>query len=124
MATLLLHDTPKIEAHELVSKLISYGRSDSYAEEIHSKFRWRLSQFHQLCDEHARKLEARAADYAEMESLRYRVRQLTSMLKQFDADGDYKLTIHELARAFRALGLPKREGVKSTWTSRCSARST
>ena len=31
---------------------------------------------------------------------------------QFDADGDGKLDIHELARAFRALGLPKRDGDK------------
>ena len=30
----------------------------------------------------------------------------------FDADGDGKLDIHEFARAFRALGLPKRNGDK------------
>ena len=31
---------------------------------------------------------------------------------QFDVDGDGKLTIHEFARAFRALGLEKRCGKK------------
>ena len=29
-----------------------------------------------------------------------------------DADGDGKLDIYEIARAFRALGLPKRDGSK------------
>ena len=31
---------------------------------------------------------------------------------QFDADGDGKLDIYEIARAFRAMGLPKRDGSK------------
>jgi len=35
---------------------------------------------------------------------------MSKVFKQFDADGDGKLTIHEFARAFRALGLPKRNG--------------
>jgi len=30
----------------------------------------------------------------------------------FDSDGDGKLDIYELARAFRALGMPKRDGTK------------
>ena len=31
---------------------------------------------------------------------------------QFDADGDGKLDIYEIARVFRAMGLPKRDGTK------------
>ena len=34
------------------------------------------------------------------------------IFKDFDADGDGKLDIYELARAFRAMGLPKRDGSK------------
>ena len=38
---------------------------------------------------------------------------MSKVFKQFDADGDGKLDIYELARAFRALGLEKRSGEKS-----------
>jgi Ca2+-binding EF-hand superfamily protein len=37
---------------------------------------------------------------------------MSKVFKQFDADGDGKLDIYELARAFRALGLEKRSGEK------------
>merc|ERR1711959_213308 len=37
---------------------------------------------------------------------------MSKVFKQFDSDGDGKLSIHEFARAFRALGLPKRDGEK------------
>ena len=37
---------------------------------------------------------------------------MSKVFKQFDYDGDGKLTIHEFGRAFRALGLPKRDGTK------------
>ena len=37
---------------------------------------------------------------------------MAKVFKQFDADGDGKLDIYELARGFRALGLPKRDGAK------------
>ena len=37
---------------------------------------------------------------------------MSKVFKQFDTDGDAKLTIEEFARAFRALGLPKRDGTK------------
>ena len=37
---------------------------------------------------------------------------MSKVFKQFDADGDGELDIHEFARAFRALGLPKRGGAK------------
>ena len=38
---------------------------------------------------------------------------MAKVFKQFDADGDGKLDIYELARAFRAIGLEKRDGEKS-----------
>ena len=34
------------------------------------------------------------------------------IFKDFDADGDGKLDIYEIARAFRAMGLKKRDGAK------------
>ena len=37
---------------------------------------------------------------------------MKEIFAQFDADGDGKLDIYEIARAFRALGLPKRDGEK------------
>ena len=37
---------------------------------------------------------------------------MSKVFKQFDADGDSKLDIYELARAFRAIGLEKRSGEK------------
>lgn len=37
---------------------------------------------------------------------------MEKVFMQFDVDGDGKLTINELARAFRALGLKKRDGAK------------
>ena len=37
---------------------------------------------------------------------------MAKVFKQFDADGDGKLDIYELARAFRAIGLTKRNGDK------------
>merc|ERR1712196_572358 len=37
---------------------------------------------------------------------------LSKVFKKFDVDGDGKLTIGELSRAFRALGLQKRSGAK------------
>merc|ERR1712196_681765 len=37
---------------------------------------------------------------------------MKEIFAQFDADGDGKLDIYEIARAFRALGLPKRDGTK------------
>merc|ERR1712072_268371 len=37
---------------------------------------------------------------------------MAELFIQFDVDGDGKLTIHEMARAFRALGLEKRAGEK------------
>ena len=40
---------------------------------------------------------------------RYDMKQIFG---QFDADGDGKLDIYEIARAFRAMGLPKRDGTK------------
>ena len=38
---------------------------------------------------------------------------MKALFVQFDADGDGKLDIYEIARAFRALGLEKRSGEKS-----------
>merc|ERR1719424_1666141 len=37
---------------------------------------------------------------------------MKAIFAQFDADGDGKLDIYEIARAFRAFGLPKRDGSK------------
>ena len=37
---------------------------------------------------------------------------MKALFAQFDADGDGKLDIYEIARAFRAMGLPKRDGTK------------
>ena len=37
---------------------------------------------------------------------------MKAIFAQFDADGDGKLDIYEIARAFRAMGLPKRDGTK------------
>merc|ERR1719157_544662 len=37
---------------------------------------------------------------------------IKEIFAQFDADGDGKLDIYEIARAFRAFGLPKRDGSK------------
>ena len=37
---------------------------------------------------------------------------MKEIFAQFDADGDGKLDIYEIARAFRAMGLPKRDGSK------------
>ena len=37
---------------------------------------------------------------------------MKQIFAQFDADGDGKLDIYEIARAFRAMGLPKRDGSK------------
>mmetsp|Transcript_31097 Transcript_31097/g.73811 ORF Transcript_31097/g.73811 Transcript_31097/m.73811 type:complete len:252 (-) Transcript_31097:75-830(-) len=38
--------------------------------------------------------------------------QMGPLFAQFDADGDGKLDIYEISRAFRAMGLPKRDGEK------------
>ena len=43
---------------------------------------------------------------------RHNAYNMKDIFKQFDTDGDSKLTIHEFARAFRAFGLPKRDGSK------------
>ena len=37
---------------------------------------------------------------------------MSKVMEKFDADGDNKLDIYELARAFRAIGLQKRTGEK------------
>jgi len=37
---------------------------------------------------------------------------MKEIFKQFDADGDGKLDIYEISRAFRAIGMPKRDGTK------------
>jgi calcium-binding protein CML len=44
---------------------------------------------------------------------RHKKYDMGEIFKQFDADGDGKLDIYEIARAFRAMGLTKREGEKS-----------
>jgi Ca2+-binding EF-hand superfamily protein len=41
---------------------------------------------------------------------RHRKWNMKEIMAQFDADGDGKLDLYEIARAFRALGLPKRDG--------------
>ena len=43
---------------------------------------------------------------------RHKKYDMKKIFAQFDADGDGKLDIYELARAFRAMGLPKRDGTK------------
>ena len=43
---------------------------------------------------------------------RHKKWDMKKLFVQFDADGDGKLDIYEIARAFRALGLPKRDGSK------------
>jgi len=43
---------------------------------------------------------------------RHQKHDMKKIFADFDADGDGKLDIYELARAFRALGLPKRDGSK------------
>merc|ERR1719272_1724076 len=37
---------------------------------------------------------------------------MKEIFAQFDADGDGKLDIYEISRAFRAIGMPKRDGTK------------
>merc|ERR1711865_84660 len=43
---------------------------------------------------------------------RHNKHDMKAIFAQFDADGDGKLDIYEIARAFRAFGLPKRDGSK------------
>jgi Ca2+-binding EF-hand superfamily protein len=43
---------------------------------------------------------------------RHKKHDMKAIFVQFDADGDGKLDIYEIARAFRAFGLPKRDGSK------------
>ena len=43
---------------------------------------------------------------------RHKRYDMSEVFAPFDADGDSKLDIYELARAFRAMGLPKRDGSK------------
>ena len=43
---------------------------------------------------------------------RHKKWDMKKIMADFDADGDGKLDIYEIARAFRALGLPKRDGSK------------
>lgn len=43
---------------------------------------------------------------------RHKQYDMKELFAKFDYDGDGKLTIHEFGRAFRALGLPKRDGTK------------
>ena len=43
---------------------------------------------------------------------RHKKYDMKQIFAQFDADGDGKLDIYEIARAFRAMGLPKRDGSK------------
>ena len=43
---------------------------------------------------------------------RHKKHDMKAIFAQFDADGDGKLDIYEIARAFRAFGLPKRDGTK------------
>ena len=43
---------------------------------------------------------------------RHKKHDMKKLFAQFDADGDGKLDIYEIARVFRALGLPKRDGSK------------
>lgn len=76
VAALLLHDAPGMGARELVSRLISYGRNDRVAEEVHSRFKWRLSQDRAMCGEHKTMLEERHTDKLEIEALKRRVAQV------------------------------------------------
>jgi len=43
---------------------------------------------------------------------RHKKWNMKEIFAQFDGDGDGKLDIYEIARAFRAMGLPKRDGEK------------
>ena len=43
---------------------------------------------------------------------RHKKYDMKQIFGQFDADGDGKLDIYEISRAFRAMGLPKRDGSK------------
>merc|ERR1711865_816772 len=43
---------------------------------------------------------------------RHKKHDMKAIFVQFDADGDGKLDIYEIARAFRAIGMPKRDGTK------------
>ena len=43
---------------------------------------------------------------------RHKKHDMKAIFAQFDADGDGKLDIYEISRAFRAMGLPKRDGTK------------
>merc|ERR1712166_1139812 len=43
---------------------------------------------------------------------RHKKYDMKEIFGQFDADGDGKLDIYEISRAFRAMGLPKRDGTK------------
>ena len=43
---------------------------------------------------------------------RHKKYNMADIFKGFDLDGDGKLTMREFQRAFRAMGLPKRDGTK------------
>ena len=44
---------------------------------------------------------------------RHKKYDMKQIFGQFDADGDGKLDLYEISRAFRALGLKKRDGTKA-----------